>query len=47
MLIELKIKKSVTELAHNGRLKIYVDPKKFTPTLAFESLSPKWIGMFG
>ena len=28
MLIDIKIKKSVVELGHNGRLKIYVDPKK-------------------
>ena len=28
MLIDIKIKKSVAELGHNGRLKIYVDPKK-------------------
>ena len=27
MLIDIKIKKSVAELGHNGRLKIYVDPK--------------------
>ena len=29
MLIDIKMKKkSVAELGHNGRLKIYVDPKK-------------------
>ena len=27
MLIDIKIKKSVAELGHNGRLKIYVDLK--------------------
>ena len=37
MLIDIKIKKkSVAELGHNGRLKIYVDPEKITSTLAFE-----------
>ena len=28
MLIEIGMKKSVAELDHNNRLKIYVDPKK-------------------
>ena len=29
MLIDIKMKKqSITELGHNNRLKIYVDPKK-------------------
>ena len=28
MLIDIKKKKSVVELDHNGRLKIYIDPKK-------------------
>ena len=28
MLIDIKMKKSIAELGHNGRLKIYVDPKK-------------------
>ena len=28
MLIDIRLKKSVAELGHNGRLKIYVDPKK-------------------
>ena len=43
MLIVVKIKKkSVVELGHNGRLKIYVDPKKITSTLAFKSISRKW-----
>ena len=27
MLIDIKMKKSLAELGHNGRLKIYVDPK--------------------
>ena len=27
MLIDIKTKKTVSELDHNGRLKIYVDPK--------------------
>ena len=28
MLIDIKMKKSVVELGHNGHLKIYVDPEK-------------------
>ena len=28
MLIDIKMKKSVAELGHNGRLKIYFDPKR-------------------
>ena len=40
MLIDIKIKKSVAELGHNGRLKIYVDPKKIKSTYAFKSLFP-------
>ena len=28
MLNDIKMKKSVVGLGHNGRLKIYVDPKK-------------------
>ena len=28
MLFDIKMKKSVMELDHNGPLKIYVDPKK-------------------
>ena len=28
MLIDIKIKKSVAELGHNDRLKIYIDPQK-------------------
>ena len=28
-MIDIKIKKSIAELGHNGRLKIYVNPKKF------------------
>ena len=28
MLNDIKMKQSVAELGHNGRLKIYVDPKK-------------------
>ena len=45
MLIDIKMKKkSIAEL---GRLKIYVDPKKFTSTHAFKSISPKWLSIFG
>ena len=43
MLIDIKMKKkSIAELGHNGRLKIYVDPKKITRTQALKSISPKW-----
>ena len=28
MLIDIEMKKSVAELSHNGRSKIYIDPKK-------------------
>ena len=38
MLIDIKMK-NIAELGHNGRLKIYVDPKKFTSTHAFKSIS--------
>ena len=38
MLFSIKMKKSVAELGHNGRLKIYVDPKKFTSIWAFKSI---------
>ena len=47
MLIDIKMKKSVTELSHNGGLNIYIDPKKFTLILAFKSIFPKPLGMFG
>ena len=48
MLIDIKVqKKSVLELGHNGRLKIYVDPKKFTLTRTFKFIPPKWLGIFG
>ena len=48
MLIGIKMKKkSIAELSHNDRLKLYGDPKKFTSTLAFKSISPKWLGIFG
>ena len=48
MLINLKLKKkSVAELGHNGRLKKYVDPKKFMSTHAFKSISLKGPGIFG
>ena len=47
MLIDIKMKNSVAELGHNGRLKIYVDPKKFTSKRAFKSISPKWLSIFG
>ena len=40
-------KKSVGELGHNGRLKIFGDPKKIMSTLAFRSISPKWLSIFG
>ena len=46
MLTDIKMKKkSVAELGHNGRLNIYVDPKKYTSILAFQSISPKWQGL--
>ena len=41
MLIAIKMKKSVAELSHNGRLKIYVNPKKISSTLAFKSIPPE------
>ena len=48
MLIDIKMKKSVAELGHNGRMKIYVDPEKnFTSTRAFNSISAKRLGIFG
>ena len=48
MLIDIKMKKkSITELGHNGHLKIYIDPKKIMSTRAFKSISPKWLGIFG
>ena len=48
MLIDIKMKKIVAELGHNGHLKIYVDPKKiFTSTHAFKSISLKWLYIFG
>ena len=47
MLIDIKMKKSVAELGHNGGLKIYVILKKFTSTHAFKSISPKWLDIFG
>ena len=34
MLIDIKMKKSVAELGHNDRLKIYADPKIIMSTLA-------------
>ena len=43
----LKGKKSVAELDHNDRLKIYVDPKRFTSILAFKSISSNWLSIFG
>ena len=46
-MIDIKMKKSVAELGHNGRLKVNVDPKKITSTLAFKSISPKWLDIFG
>ena len=47
MLIDIQMKKSVALLGHNDRLKIYVDPKTVTTTLAFKSISPNWLGIFG
>ena len=48
MLIDIKMKKkSIAELGHNGRLKIYIDPKKITSTWAFKYISPKWLSIFG
>ena len=47
VLIDIKMKKSVAELGHNGGLKIYVTLKKFTSTHAFKSISPKWLDIFG
>ena len=44
MLIDIKMKKCVAEFGHNGRFKIYVDPKKSTSTHAFKSLFPKNAG---
>ena len=41
MLNNIKMKKSVAELGHNGRLKIYVDPG------TFKSISPNWLSIFG
>ena len=43
MLIDIKMNTKY----QNGRLKIYVDPKKITSTYAFKSLSPKCLGIFG
>ena len=40
-------KKSIVELGHNGRLKFSSTLKKFTSTLAFTSISFKWLGIFG
>ena len=47
MLIDIKMKKCLAELGHNGHLKIYVDPKKFTSIHVFKFISPKWLGIFG
>ena len=48
MLNDIKMKKkTVAELGHNARLKIYVDPKKFTSTLALSTFLQKWLGIFG
>ena len=44
---DIKMKKSVAELGHSGRLKIYVDPKKITSTMACKCITPKWLGIFG
>ena len=48
MMIDIKMKKkSVAKLGHNGRLNVYVDPKKLTLTPAFKSISPNRLGIFG
>ena len=48
MLIDIKMKKkTVAELGYNGRLNVYVNSKKFTSTLAFKPISPKWLSIFG
>ena len=47
MLINIKMKKNVAELGHNGHLNVYVDPKKFKSTHTFKSVSPKRLGIFG
>ena len=46
MLINIKTKKSVAILGHSGLLNVYVDPKKFTLTLAFKSIPHKRLGIF-
>ena len=44
MLIDVKMKKSVAELGHNGRLKIYVDTKKLRrPTHLSPFLQNGWV----
>ena len=46
MLIDIKMKKkNVAQLGHNGRLKIYL--KKIYVDLAFKSISPKLLSIFG
>ena len=47
MLIDIKMKKICNGIGQNGRLKIYVDPKKITSTRALSPFSPKWLGIFG
>ena len=47
MLYDIKMKKSVSDLGHNSRLKIYVDPKKIMSTHAFKPISLKWLNIFG
>ena len=46
MLIDNKMKKSVEELGHNGRLK-NAYPKKIMAIRLFKSISPKWLSIFG
>ena len=38
-------KKSVAEFGHSDSLKICVDPKNITLTLAFKYISPNWHGI--
>ena len=38
MLIDIKMKKKITELGNSDRLKIYVSPSKIYVSLAFKSI---------
>ena len=50
MLIDIKIREICSDNSRqwpfNGRLKIYVDPKKVTLTHSVKSVSPKWLDIF-